>query len=73
MSEFADHMKDTLSEAHAALAKSKDNTACYYNQYHRPAPIFTTSDKVFLDASDIHTMHPLKKILHHFLGPFMVI
>jgi len=73
VSEFTDHMKDTLSEACAALAKSKNNMACYYNQHCRPAPIFAAGNKVFLDASKIHTTHPLKKLSHHLLGPFMVI
>jgi len=73
VAEFTNCMKDTLSEAHAALVKSKDDMAHYYNQHHRPAPIFTAGDKVFLDASDICTAYPSKKLLHYFLGPFMVI
>jgi Integrase zinc binding domain len=32
VNEFADHMKSTLEEARAALAKSKDDMARYYNQ-----------------------------------------
>jgi len=73
VSEFANHMKDTLSKAWAALAKSKDDMARYYNQHHMPAPMFTVGDKVFLDASDIHMTRPLKKLSHHFLGPFPVV
>jgi len=73
VSEFANCMKDTLSEAWAALAKSKDDMACYYNQHCMPAPTFAAGDKVFLDASNIHTTRPSKKLLHHFLGPFSVV
>ena len=73
VAEFANCMKNTLSKAHAALAKSKDNMAQYYNQHHRPAPTFTVGDKVFLDASDIHTTHSSEKLLHYFLGSFVVI
>jgi len=73
VSEFTDHMEDTLSKACAALVKFKDDMTCYYNQHCRLAPIFAASDKVFLDASDICTMHPLKKLSHCFLGSFMVI
>ena len=71
--EFVNCIKDTLSEAWAALAKSKNDMACYYNQCCTPAPIFTAGDKVFLDASDIRTTHPSKKLLHHFLSPFPVV
>jgi len=71
--EFANHIKDTLSKAWAALAKSKDDMACYYNQCHMPAPTFAAGDKVFLDASNIHMTHLSKKLLHCFLGPFPVV
>jgi len=73
VSNFANRMKDTLSEAQAALVKSKDDMACYYNQHRTPAPMFAVGDKVFLDASDIHTTRPLKKLSHRFLGPFPVV
>ena len=53
VSEFANCIKDAFSEAQAALAKSKDDMAQYYNQHRMPAPTFTAGDKVFLDASDI--------------------
>jgi len=66
-------MKDTLSKAWVALAKSKDDMACYYNQCCTPAPTFTAGDKVFLDTSDICTTCPSKKLLHHFLSPFPVV
>jgi len=36
--EFVNCMKDTLSEAQAALAKSKDDMAHYYNHCHMPCP-----------------------------------
>jgi len=73
VSEFANCMKDTLSKAQAALVKSKDDMAYYYNQCHMPAPTFTAGDKVFLDASNIHMTHPSKKLSHHFLSPFPVV
>jgi len=62
--EFVNHMKDTLSEAQAALAKSKDDMAHYYTQHHMPAPTFAAGDKVFLDASDIHTTQPPQRSYH---------
>jgi len=73
VSEFVNRMKDTLSEAWAALAKSKDDMARYYNQCCMPAPTFTAGDKVFLDASNIRMTCPSKKLSHRFLGPFPVV
>ena len=73
VNEFADRMRDTLSEARAALAKSKDEMARYYNRRRTPAPKFNIGDKVFLDASDIRTTRPSKKLSHRYLGPFEVI
>ena len=34
--------------------------------------MFNPSNKVFLNASDIQTMHPSQKLLHRWLGPFVV-
>jgi transposase InsO family protein len=72
VNEFKDRMKDTLEEAKAALAKSKDDMTRYYNQKRTAAPEYKPGDKVFLDASDIHTTRPSKKLSHRHLGPFLV-
>jgi len=55
VNEFKDWMTDTLEEAKAALAKSKDDMMLYYNRKRTPAPEFKAGDMVFLDASDIQT------------------
>jgi len=34
--------------------------------------MFNLGNKVFLDASDIQTMHPSQKLSHQWLGPFVV-
>ena len=65
-------MEGSLSEARAALAKAKEDMATYYNRRREPAPIFAPGDKVYLDASDIHTTHPSKKLAHRLLGPYVV-
>jgi len=46
VNEFKDQMKDTLEEAKAALAKSKDDMTLYYNRKWSPAPEFKTGDIV---------------------------
>jgi hypothetical protein len=73
VNEFADRMKSSLDEARAALAKSKEDMARYYNQRRTPAPKFAVGEKVFLDASDISTTRPTKKFAHRYLGPFPIV
>jgi RNase H-like domain found in reverse transcriptase/Reverse transcriptase (RNA-dependent DNA polymerase)/Integrase zinc binding domain/Chromo (CHRromatin Organisation MOdifier) domain len=73
VNEFAERMKDTLTEAKAALTKVKDDMACFYNQCHTPAPTYKVGDRVYLDSSDISTTRPSKKLAHHFLGPFPIV
>jgi Chromo (CHRromatin Organisation MOdifier) domain len=46
--------------------------ARYYNQRRTPAPVYAPGDKVYLDASDINTTRPSKKLSHRRLGPFVV-
>jgi len=72
VNEFTDRMRNTLEEAKSALAKAKDDMAKYYNQQRTPAPVYMPGDKVYLDASNIHTTRPLKKLSHRRLGPFPV-
>jgi len=72
INEFKDQMTDSLEEAKAALAKSKDDMALYYNRKRTPAQEFKAGDMVFLDASDIQTTRPSRKLSHHRLGPFPI-
>ena len=62
--EFMERIKSMLEEAKSALAKSKDDMARYYNQRRVPAPEYQPGDKVFLDANNMSTTRPSKKLLH---------
>ena len=73
VNEFKIRMEAALEEAKAALVKSKDDMAKYYDQRRTPAPEYQPGDRVFLDASDIHTMRPSQKLSHQRLGPFLVV
>ena len=64
INEFKEWMKDTLDEAKAALVKSKNEMAKYYNWKRTPAPDYQPGDRVYLDASDIQTTWPSKKLSH---------
>ncbi len=72
VNEFTDRMKSALEEAKSALSKAKDDMARYYNWRRIPAPTFAPGDDVYLDASDIQTTRPSKKLSHRRLGPFPV-
>ena len=73
VNEFKERMENALKEAKAALAKSKDDMAKYYNRRRTPALNYQPGDKVYLDASDIHTTRPSQKLSHWRLGPFTII
>jgi hypothetical protein len=72
VNEFTDRMKMALEEAKAALNKAKDNMARYYNQRRLLTPTYKPGDKVYLDASDISTTRPSRKLSHRRLGPYSV-
>ena len=72
INEFTEWMKATLEEAKAALVKSKDEMTRYYNQRRTPTPEYKPGDRVYLDASDIQTTRPSRKLSHKLLGPFTI-
>ena len=70
--EFTDRMKSASEEAKAALTKAKDEMARYYNRRRLPTPTYHPGDLVYLDASDIQTTRPSRKLSHRRLGPFAI-
>jgi hypothetical protein len=66
-------MEAALDEAKAALVKSKDDMAKYYDRRRTPSPDYKPGDKVYLDASDIQTNRPSRKLSHRRLGPFPIV
>ena len=73
VNEFKEQMEEALKEAKVALAKSKDYMAKYYDRRRTPAPDYQPRDKVYLDASDIHTTRPSRKLSHQRLRPFPIV
>ena len=73
VNEFKEQMTDALTEAKAALSKSKDDMAKYYDRRWTPTPDYHPGDRVYLDASDIHTTRPSQKLSHKRLGPFTIV
>ena len=73
VNEFKEQMENALKEAKAALVKSKDDMAKYYNRRWTPAPDYQPGDKVYLDASNIQATRPSRKLSHQKLGPFPIV
>jgi hypothetical protein len=73
VNQFKEHMEGALEEAKAALAKSKDDMAKYYDRKQTPSPDYKPGDKVYLDASNMQTNWPLRKLSHWRLGPFPIV
>jgi hypothetical protein len=55
VNQLKEHMEGALEEAKAALSKSKDDMAKYYNRKQTLSLDYKPRDKVYLDASDIQT------------------
>jgi len=72
VNEFTERMRMAIKEAKSTIRKAQDNIKRYYDRRRTPALVFQLGNKVFLDASDIRTMCPSQKLLHRWLGPFVV-
>jgi len=72
VNEFMEQMKSATEEAKSAIRKTQEDMTRYYNQKRTPAPVYKPGDQVYLDASDIKTIHPSPKLSHRRLGPFEI-
>ena len=70
--EFTDCMEMTTNEAHSALQKAADDMARFYDVHCQHAPTYKVGDKVWLNAQNITTTRPMKKLDHKWLGPYTV-
>jgi hypothetical protein len=70
--EFAERMASSWKETESALRLAKEDMARHYNASRKPAPEFVKGDKVWLDASNISTTRPTKKLDVKRLGPFPI-
>ena len=61
-----------IKEAKSVICKTQDDMKKYYDCRRTPALVFKPGNKVFLDASDIHTTCPSQKLSYQWLGPFVV-
>ena len=72
VNEFMKRMQSATEEAKSVIHKVQEDMTCYYNRRRSPAPMFKPEDRVYLDMSDIRTIHLSPKLSHHRLGPFEI-
>ena len=65
-------VNEFMERMRTAICKVQDDIKRYYNWWRTLAPVFKPSNKVFLDALDIRTIHPSQKLSYQWLSPFVV-
>jgi hypothetical protein len=56
-----------------ALKKTKNNMSKYYDQHHQPQPEYLEGDEVLLNAKDIQTVQPTRKLATKLYRPFRIL
>ena len=72
LDEFTTRMETATNEARSALSKAADDMARFYDLHRQAAPTYKIGDKVWLNAQNITTTRPMKKLDHKWLGPYVV-
>jgi hypothetical protein len=70
--QFIKDMQEARKEAEAALHRTADDMAGYYDQSRKEADIYKLGDKVWLEGKDIQTDRPSKKLEDKRYGPFEI-
>jgi len=69
---FVEAMKRTREDVESALKKAAEDMKKYYDRKRGKTPQYVLGEKVWLDASNIQTGRPAKKLDHRRLGPFPI-
>jgi hypothetical protein len=70
--EFTSRIKQATEETQSALKQAADDMSRFYNAKRSDSVKFTVGDKVWLDARNIKTTRPSKKLDDRWFGPFTV-
>jgi hypothetical protein len=70
---YAHWIKATHDRATQALEKTKDNMSKYYDQHQQPQPTYKEGDEVLLNAKNIRTVRPTRKLAPKLYGPFRIL
>ena len=71
--DFVKKMQASRQEAEAALHQAAEDMARYYDQQRGVALTYKVGDQVWLDAKDIKTDRPSRKLSDKRYGPFKVV
>jgi hypothetical protein len=66
-------LKSLMTELCRLWKKTKDNISKYYDQYHQPQPEYEEGDEVLLNAKNIRTVQPTKKLAPKLYEPFQIL
>src|SRR5258705_2383432 len=69
---FVSQLTRARDDAAAALEKAAEEMKRYYDAHRGDTPNFKKGDKVWLDARNVESGRPTKKLDHKRLGPFEV-
>ena len=61
-----------LEEVKTTICKSQKNITKYYNKYYILTSIFNLSNKIYLNFTNIHTIHSSAKLTHQYLELYTV-
>lgn len=70
---FASWMHHLAQEAASALTKVASDMKRYYDEHHCEAPEYQPGDLVYLEATNLKSDRPSKKLDDCRFGPFKVI
>jgi hypothetical protein len=70
---YSHWIKATHDRAMQALEKTKDNMSKYYEQHHLLQPDYEVGDELILNAKNIRTVRPTRKLAPKLCGPFRVL
>jgi transposase InsO family protein len=71
--DMASHMKQISEELQEILVKSQERLKFYADQKRSPIPDWKIGDKVWLNAKNLKTQRPSKKLDFKKLGPFEIV
>jgi len=71
--EFADRMKKVRNETTTALEKAQAKMKRNYDKHRKPAPEFKVGDRVYVEATNLETNRPSRKLSDKRLGPYEIV